>query len=278
MKFSRIQFRKKKKTTRNLAQVQADTLAEMGSHLRQLRQDRSLTLDWISRQTLIPSRLLNAIEEGKLEKLPEPVYIQGFVRRFADVLGLDGIEYARQFPTGLELKPRSRSWRDSSAAQLRPLHLYLLYISIVIFSVRSIASVNQPAAVDRPPPTSLPAPSPDPAPSQAPTATPNKSNARPASSASQNQPVRVGITITDESWIMVVADGETAFEGILSEGTHSWSAREELTVMAGNAGGVMIAVNGNEAQPMGEPGSVEEVTFVADSRAATSSDTNPQPN
>ncbi|WP_017659740.1 helix-turn-helix domain-containing protein [Baaleninema simplex] len=278
MKFTRIQFRKKKKTTRNLAQVQAETLAEMGSYLRQLRQDRSLTLDWISRQTLIPSRLLNAIEHGQLEKLPEPVYVQGFVRRFADVLGLDGIEYARQFPTGLELKPRRRSWRDSSAAQLRPLHLYLLYISLVIFSVRGIASVNQPVSIDAPPPTTLPAPAPAPAPTPAPTSSAPASNARPASPATPNQPVRVGITLTDESWIMVVADGETEFEGVLSEGTHSWSAREELTVLAGNAGGVMIAVNGNEAQPMGEPGSVEEVTFVADSRSGTSSDTPPQAN
>ncbi|MBO9999305.1 MAG: helix-turn-helix domain-containing protein [Cyanobacteria bacterium SID2] len=278
MKFTRIQFRNKKKTQRDLQQVQAETLAELGSHLHQLRCDRSLTLDWVSRRTLIPARLLNAIEEGNLDKLPEPVYVQGFLRRFADVLGLDGLEYARQFPTGLELKARPRSWRNSPAAQLRPLHLYLLYISIIIFSVRGLSySVSQTSGDAPTAPATAPSPNSQPAPSNVapavnPTSTPSTSSSTTVETTgnanAEGQSVRVGLTITDESWIVVKADGETAFEGILSEGTHVWTAKEKLTVLAGNAGGVTIAVNGNEAQPMGEPGSVEEVTLTADSRGA----------
>lgn len=289
MKFTRIQFKRKPKPTqRDLAQIQAETLANLGADLRQIRQERSLSLEEIARHTLIPARLLYAIEEGNLDKLPEPVYVRGFLRRFADCLGLDGLNYAQKFPVGNGLPKRTDNWFELPFLQLRPLHLYALYISLVVFAVRGLSySVNQ----------SIPSPDvvPEPAPvadsndsektatseveTQAPTqvsppeTTPPKiqANANPQQNADPQQPVRVGLTLTDRSWIRVESDGETAFEGMLSEGTHSWTAKEKLTVIAGNAGGVMIAFNGDEAEPMGEPGSVEELTFVADSRGASPS-------
>ncbi|MGM0455035.1 MAG: helix-turn-helix domain-containing protein [Cyanobacteriota bacterium] len=284
MKFSRIQFkRKQKKETLSLVQIQARTLATMGAELRELRQEQSLAIDTIARQTLIPARLLRAIEDGDLTRLPEPVYVQGFLRRFADYVGLDGSTYAREFPTGNESTPSQSSWRGSSITQLRPFHLYLLYIFLVIVSVRGLSeSVNS----DSRSPDSSIAPSqtadhldeltPRPASGDVspPEITPSTVTANASSSDSGNNPsqqVQVGVTLTDESWIQVVADGETTFEGMLSQGTHTWSANRELTVIAGNAGGVMIAVNGDEAQPMGAPGSVEELTVVADSRAGAGS-------
>lgn len=282
MKFSRIQFkRKQKKETLTLPEKQAQVLATMGAQLRELRQEQSLAIETIARQTLIPARLLRAIEEGDLTKLPEPVYVQGFLRRFADQVGLDGSAYARDFPTGNELKAPKSGWQTLPVAQLRPFHLYLLYIFLVVFSVRGLSeSVNSDS---RSPESALPPPETadplgeddsDPQPSSQDLATPEVSSPTVTANASASergnspsQPVQVGVTLTDESWIQVVADGETTFEGMLSQGTHSWSASRELTVIAGNAGGVMIAVNGDEAQPMGAPGSVEELTIVADSRS-----------
>ncbi len=289
MKFSRIQFkRKQKKEKLSLPQIQAQKIAVMGAQLRELRQEQSVAIDTIARQTLIPARLLRAIEEGDLTKLPEPVYVQGFLRRFADYVGLDGSAYARDFPTGYESKTAKSGWQGSPLTQLRSFHLYLLYIVLVVFSVRGLSeSVNSDS---RSPDSALPPPetaenldelTPDLGPSSsdvaAPEATPSTvtANARSSENTDNISKVQVGVTLTDESWIQVVADGETTFEGMLDEGTHTWSADSELTVIAGNAGGVMIAVNGSEAQPMGAPGSVEELTIVADSRGGAGSGNNP---
>ena len=91
-----------------------------------------------------------------------------------------------------------------------------------------------------------------------------------SNSATPNPPpkdklVEVGITVKDESWVLIEVDGQTEFEGTLSGGTQkSWKAKQELVVVAGNAGGVMITVNDGEAQRLGEPGMVEEVVFKAD--------------
>ena len=80
-------------------------------------------------------------------------------------------------------------------------------------------------------------------------------------SFSKNQKeVQVGVTLKESSWIQVIADGKTTFEGTLEEGSkRTWTAQKELTVKAGNAGGVLVSVNQQEAKKMGQPGKVEQL-------------------
>jgi cytoskeletal protein RodZ len=247
----------------------AEILSEMGLQLRQLRHAQSLSVEEVSMVTLIAPRVLSSIENGDLQQLPEPIYIQGFIRRFADALGLDGAQFASQFPLVAESKPKSSSWRASPEAQLRPVHLYLLYIGLVFFSVRSLSHSIQRVAVapnlQNVPQTTA---------SQSPAATrvsntsgPQAKTSVTASVPKSGKKVRVGITVTEASWITVEADGQLAFEGMLSEGTHTWEANEQLTISAGNAGGVLITHNGSQAEKMGEPGAVEEVTFTAEKKS-----------
>jgi cytoskeletal protein RodZ len=79
-----------------------------------------------------------------------------------------------------------------------------------------------------------------------------------------NQTVQVGVTLKASSWIRVVADGKTQFEGTLPEGTHRvWKAQEQLTVKTTNAGGVLMSVNQQAAKEMGELGEEEEIKIAA---------------
>ncbi len=79
---------------------QAEQLKEIGAYLRLHRQEQSISTEEVAAKTFIQSRLLKALEEGQLEQLPEPVFIQGFIRRYADALKLDGAALAETFPTG----------------------------------------------------------------------------------------------------------------------------------------------------------------------------------
>jgi hypothetical protein len=82
--------------------------------------------------------------------------------------------------------------------------------------------------------------------------------------AQDGKPVQVGVTLKSQSWIRVVADGKTEFEGVLPEGTQrTWVADKTLIVRAGNAGGVLVEFNDQTAKQMGAPGEVQEVTFAA---------------
>jgi hypothetical protein len=76
--------------------------------------------------------------------------------------------------------------------------------------------------------------------------------------------VVVELKVKEDCWVRVVADGKTTFEGVLPRGTHRvWQADRSLTVRAGNAGGVYVAVNNANAKQLGLPGKVEEVTYTA---------------
>ncbi len=282
-----------------LARHQTEVLTEMGSHLRDRRQEAQLTLEQIATDTRIPLRLLTAIESGNLSVLPEAVYIQGLLRRFADAVGLNGREYSEKFPTGIDPAPRFSGWQKTPAAQLRPFHLYFAYVALVIAAVTGISlsfdRMQQPVAdlVDgeaevQPEPEAQPA-EPVAVPANSPVAEQPKAvtttaaakpeetkKAEPPEAQKKEGPVSIELTVTSESWLQVLADGEVAFEGTLSEGKQAWSADREITVVAGNAGAIMVTVNGgNEKSPLGQPGAVEQVTFMADSRAGEATPTNP---
>lgn len=86
-----------------LTTEQGEKLREIGTYLRRLRNEQSISLEQVAANTYIRASLLRALEEAKEESLPEPVYIQGFIRRYADSLGLDGNALAMNFP--IELPP-----------------------------------------------------------------------------------------------------------------------------------------------------------------------------
>ena len=67
--------------------VSAPTLGQM---LRQERELRDIPLDRIEEATRIRSAQLRAIEDDRLDALPAEAYARGFVRTYAEYLGLNG--------------------------------------------------------------------------------------------------------------------------------------------------------------------------------------------
>jgi len=248
-----------------LDREQAEKLTELGYRLQQLRQKQRISLEQVAAKTMIPKRTLAAIEVGDRDQLPEPVYIQGFIRRYADAIGIDGTEFAAAFPIQTPLKLDKPFWRGPLIqAQLRPLHLYLLYMVLVIGAVSGLSFIfnrsTSPQVVGL---TNTAIPNPQPSPNQSGA---QASSASPAPSTSATtvvqKPVRVGMKLTAQSWMRVVVDGKAEFEGVMAEGTQrTWLADKQVVLRAGNAGGVMVSFNDGKAKRMGDPGSVEEVTF-----------------
>jgi cytoskeletal protein RodZ len=252
-------------------QEQVEKLEELGSRLRQFRTEQSIPLEEVAAQTRIQARLLNAIEEGRLEELPEPVYIKGFIKRFAEALGLNGAEFASAFPTGSSLQFVKPVWRHVPASQLRPVHLYLLYVFLVVGAVSGLSLVVRRSAVEgglsryevetqQAPQYPIPSPSAQPKPPQK--FQPTKA-AEVTQRSQDGKPVQVRVTLKAQSWLRIVADGRTEFEGTLPEGSNrTWVADKTLIVRAGNAGGVLVEFNNESAKQMGAPYEVQEVTFA----------------
>jgi cytoskeleton protein RodZ len=74
-----------------------EQLKSIVAQLKQAREAKAIKLEDIAAKTFIPLRLLKAMDEERFERLPEPVFVQGFIRRYADQVGLDGQAMAKQF-------------------------------------------------------------------------------------------------------------------------------------------------------------------------------------
>jgi len=61
----------------------------LGEKLKKFRSEGRITLFEVSRETKIPVKYLEMIEEGKYESLPPDVYVRGFLRGYGEYLGLD---------------------------------------------------------------------------------------------------------------------------------------------------------------------------------------------
>lgn len=61
----------------------------LGERMKKIRSDRRLSLNEISKHTRIQAKYLEYLEEGKYSKLPADVYVRGFLRSYAEFLGLN---------------------------------------------------------------------------------------------------------------------------------------------------------------------------------------------
>ncbi|MEL6777126.1 MAG: RodZ domain-containing protein [Cyanobacteria bacterium J06597_16] len=242
-------------------QLQQEQLYSLGNMLKQARVQRGLSLESIEKRTLIRQALLSALEDGHMADLPEPIYVRALLRRYGNALGLDGESLASQFFTRPVVQPPRSSWKDSPAAQLRPLHLYGAYVLLIMGAVSALSGLLQRNAPDM---TAQPILDPQAIEQLMPKQTAAAKPEAPVAEKPkpQSKPVEVNLVLTGQSWVRVIADGSTEFEAILEQGeTRSWDADKSITVRVGNAGGVMYSYNRSKAEPMGELGMPEEKTF-----------------
>ena len=82
---------------------------EIGNSLREARFRQQLEFGELEQATKIRARYLRALEEESFDTLPAQTYVKGFLRTYADYLGLDGQlyvdEYNSRFSAGEE-EPR----------------------------------------------------------------------------------------------------------------------------------------------------------------------------
>ncbi|WP_445925853.1 helix-turn-helix domain-containing protein [Leptodesmis sp.] len=266
---------------KGLDATQVEQLRQIVEYLSYQREQKSISLEKIASQTYIPLRLLQALDSFKLEQLPEPVYIRGFIRRYADTLGLDGIEIADAFPIepavppptetdelgelGQEAQPasygpaKSATRPESPMFSSRPLLLAGVGAAVLIGAIALgiFSALRRPATP--PPPIAA-------SQSEIPAATAKKPAPSSSSSSTETGTRTTGlakaeVSLTDRSWLQVIADGKTAFEGTLDQGEQrTWQARKELVITAGNAGAVVLSCNQGDATPLGNVWEVVEIT------------------
>jgi Helix-turn-helix domain len=70
---------------------------EIGTSLREARLRQGLDFPELESATKIRGKYLRALEDEQFEQLPAQTYVKGFLRTYADFLGLDGQLYVDEF-------------------------------------------------------------------------------------------------------------------------------------------------------------------------------------
>ncbi|KOP28225.1 DNA-binding protein [Hapalosiphon sp. MRB220] len=286
-------------TVTSFNEAQQEQLKEIGAYLRQIRQEKSVRIEQITAQTLIRQAFLEALEEGRYEDLPEPIFVQGFIRRYGDALGLDGVALAKNFAINfflLDTGNDGKKTQKSSGIHIPlavPYVVLLTVASFILFfrlnpkspadsvaqeqkspaSPQTTVSTTVAASPTLSPFTTPATTTPSPAaslaasPTLSPFTTPTTTTTTPVpeipASTPTASPVEVTLELQGESWVRVKADGKTMFVGTLKKGDRkTWTANKLLTVRSGNAGAVLVSANKSEQKPLGDLGKIKTVTFT----------------
>ncbi|MGJ5674424.1 MAG: RodZ domain-containing protein [Nostochopsis sp.] len=278
-------------TVTSFNEAQQEQLKEIGAYLRQIRQEKSVRIEQITAQTLIRQGFLEALEEGRYEDLPEPIFVQGFIRRYGDALGLDGVGLAKNFAINFFLLDADHDGKKAQKSSSIHIPLAVPYVvlltvaSFILFfrinpktpadsvaqdqkskaSQQTTVSTTVAASPALSPFTTPAATTPSPGASLAasPTLSPTTPLPETSPSNSTGSPVEVTLELQGESWVRVKADGKTMFVGTLNKGDRkTWTANKQLTIRSGNAGAVLVSANKSEQKPLGDLGKAKTVIFT----------------
>jgi cytoskeletal protein RodZ len=230
--------------------------AAIGERLREAREAKGLSLDDVARQTRIPIRHLEHIEREEWDALPAITYSVGFVRNYANAVGLDGPAM------GAELREQlggARSAGATSTAYYEPadparvpprwiaLAAALIAVLIVVgYLVWRHHAVGEADAVGPPAAEVPPAPAPKP---------------QTAASAAQLTPTSasgpVTLAASQDVWVRVYEAGsdKTLFQGMMKAG-QTWqvpATAQAPEIRTGRPNVLKINVGSTTIPPLGPP-------------------------
>lgn len=241
----------------------------VGAALRHERTRRELTLAQISTQTRISERFLTAIENDNFGQLPGLLFARNFVRQYALALQLDPEPLLAQMPrvdvteVNMPAAPATEQ-RNSWDPRWNSMFASMAWLVLALgAAVMAWLHFNRPA-----PMRAVPVVAAEHVPQPAPVETP----ARPAAAAAttvvnrsaDQHPVQVVLTAKEEAWVQVTADGKVAFTSTMQPNdSRTISADDTVKVVTGNAGGIVISLNGKQLDSLGPSGQVRVVRLTA---------------
>ena len=111
---------------------------DFGSYLKSERELRGVTLDELHSKTMIPVRFLQALENNQFDELPGQVFIRGYIRSIAKVIGAQEDEVLSTYmdikktaPSIDTNKPNTLNQKHST---LDPKFIFVLSLTVLFLS------------------------------------------------------------------------------------------------------------------------------------------------
>ncbi|MEQ8199834.1 MAG: RodZ domain-containing protein [Syntrophomonadaceae bacterium] len=237
-------------------------IASFGEKLRVEREKQGYTLAQVSQETKIRQHYLSALEEEAFESLPARVYAIGFVASYARFLKLDADRLVGEFKNlaysnePVEPPPVEPVPGKVLGFPVRNVLAAVVFLAVVLWLGNYVAGYIAHRGITTPPPVE---------------------QTNPPNPGSPSTPAELTLAITagQRSWVQVSTDGTVQYVGLMEAGeVKSFTAKDQLGLRTGNAGGIQLQLNGKPLPSLGAPGQVADKTFTrsdteVDSPAAT---------
>ena len=247
-------------------------MPNFGASFKKARESKGIPLDRIAAETRISSRFLQAIENEDFHVLPGGIFTRGFIRSYAERVGLDPEQAVADYEKLSEVREPSEPVVTAGAParkinrQLYPVAIGGLILLIVIFYIVTRDSGSPPETASLPTaPVSQPV-----TPSTQPAPVPEVAVAAPEVAASAPAPstdaLALDVEAKETTWIKVMADGASVLPGeILEPGaTRRFTAKTSIEIAIGNAGGLSLKLNNLPVKVIGQSGQVRKLVITAE--------------
>lgn len=234
--------------------------------LKKQREEKKIRLSDVAVQTRISMKFLEAIEAGNFEILPE-TYIRAFIRDYAKAIGLDPDETIKRFDLYMEsIRVASEQQKEEAAEKSSGRQVNLTgtqkialgVVGVIILGVLSYLAFS---------------------PNKTPEVTSSgydyentqainqrKFDSAYAATKVKADSSRLVLDAVDTVWVNLVIDDGRTFDLLMKPGTKiGFWGRKKFNMTIGNAGGLLISLNGHQYPPLGKPGVViRNVTIYKD--------------
>ncbi|RME66194.1 MAG: helix-turn-helix domain-containing protein [Nitrospirae bacterium] len=225
----------------------------LGDYLRGEREKAGLTIEALSKKTLIRKTYLEALENEDYETINGDVYVRGYIRAYLGALGISPEEALKLYEEDIKRKqpsPVQQPLPPQKKSKIYYLPAGLLGIAIIIVlllfnghdkktTTNTIAHVSRPS-IDVLIPVEQ------------------------AEAKFENKEV-LEIDTLEETWIYLVIDNNLKYSMLLEPGEKKkWTADKGFFIKIGNAGGIEITYNGKRYSPPGQKGQVVRLNLPQD--------------
>ncbi len=268
-------------------------LPSVGSYLREVRESKGIGIDEAARVTRIGRNYLVAIEEEAFDKLPSTAYVKGFLRVYADYLGLSGDEVIGLFDQSGNVNAEQQS-NDSSSD--RPRHAVkkgltlpgrwlvtlLLLVAVIVTAYfvgdrpavknnesRLTSSATTAGSQVAPPPAPVQPQRSSAArtPQEVTTMADSRNSVPVAADGAAKGGVILKLKVNQDSWLNITIDNAVSQQYDLKAGDLiEWKGEKVFTLDIGNAGGIEGEFNGRPLKPFGDPGKSAHIVLSAQDR------------
>jgi len=281
-------------------QINESPTFTVGNFFKSSRLVKGIEFEEAARATNIRPRMLRALEEDDLVRLPADVYVRGFVKIYAEYLGLDPVEglalYNRQaadrkggfgdFDAAKVSRLKSSDDRPENQPSKWQLLALVVVVCLVGFGIyrqffrsqlpekgrqqKMETALASPASLKADPSLVASVPqdgTPSAASLDAEPPPDDGSGAGEPSTPADEQESRYVLSVhfTEKTWLWIQLDGGKAHEFAFEAGEQRvWKADKAIDLYLGNAGGVQIMLNGKTFPKLGESGQTKKISLPHD--------------